>query len=123
MPEALALDLYTNAAEPARWSRTFQLNCLTDDLAASPPTMNEPMPLGAIAGGNRDAMIDEAQVQVLVSFPAFTVSVGDANALQAGQLVDLGVSLAQARVTMNVAGEEVARAGSWSWAATPPCCC
>jgi flagellar motor switch protein FliM len=69
--------------------------------------MNGPIPLAVIGGGNRDALIDDAQVQVIVSFAAFTLSVGDANALRAGQLVDLGVSLAQARVTVNVSGEEV----------------
>jgi flagellar motor switch/type III secretory pathway protein FliN len=70
--------------------------------------MKEPMPLEVIAGGNRDAMIDEAQVQVLVSFPAFTLPVGEANALREGYVVDLGVSLAQARMTVIVSGEEVA---------------
>jgi flagellar motor switch protein FliM len=69
--------------------------------------MKQSMPLGPIAGGSRDAMIDTAQVQVLVSFPAVTMSVSDANALRSGQIVDLGASLDKARMTVSVSGEAV----------------
>jgi flagellar motor switch/type III secretory pathway protein FliN len=69
--------------------------------------MQQPTSLEAIAGGHRDALIDAARVQVVVSFPAVTLSVGDANALRPGQVIDLGVSLAQARLTVSVSGEAV----------------
>ena len=69
--------------------------------------MKQSMHLETIAGGSRDAMIDAAQVEVLVSFPAITLSVSDANALRSGQIVDLGASLEQARMTVSVSGEVV----------------
>jgi flagellar motor switch/type III secretory pathway protein FliN len=52
-------------------------------------------------------MIDDACVQLVVSFPAVSIPVGDANALRAGQVVDLGVSLAEASLTVKVSGEDI----------------
>jgi flagellar motor switch/type III secretory pathway protein FliN len=69
--------------------------------------MNEPAPLGPIPAGRRDEMIDSARVQVVVSFPGLTLSVGEANALRAGQIVHLGVSLATAKMRVDVSGEDI----------------
>lgn len=49
-------------------------------------------------------MIDEARVQVVVSFPTITLSMADAYALRAGQVINFGVSLAEAQMAVKVAG-------------------
>jgi flagellar motor switch/type III secretory pathway protein FliN len=71
--------------------------------------MKEQNPLEPLAAAGRDAMIDEARVQVLVAFPALTLSVHEANALREGQVIDLGVSLVNAQMTVKVSGEEVCK--------------
>jgi flagellar motor switch/type III secretory pathway protein FliN len=69
--------------------------------------MNEPASLAPIAAGRRDEIIETARVQVVVSFPDFTLSVAEANALRAGQVVNLGVSLARAQMRVKVSGEDI----------------
>jgi flagellar motor switch/type III secretory pathway protein FliN len=69
--------------------------------------MKKTASLEPVAAGNRDAMIDQARVQVVVSFPAVWMSVADASALGTGQVIDLGVSLATARMTVQVTGEDI----------------
>lgn len=69
--------------------------------------MNKPIGLETVAAGDRNAMVDGAYMQVVVSFPATTLSVADTCALRAGHVIDLGVSLAQATMAVQVAGEEI----------------
>jgi flagellar motor switch/type III secretory pathway protein FliN len=69
--------------------------------------MNQPAPVAPIAAGRRDELIESARVQVVISFPDLTLSVGEANALRAGQVVDLGVNLATAQMRVRVSGEDI----------------
>lgn len=69
--------------------------------------MNESVAFKPVAAGGRDAMIDQACVRVVVSLPAVLMSVADASALKKNQVIDLGVSLAKAQMTVQVAGEDI----------------
>jgi flagellar motor switch/type III secretory pathway protein FliN len=69
--------------------------------------MNEPIPLQSFAAKRRNAMIDEAHVQVVVSFPAITLSVAEAGSLREGYVIDLGVSLANAKMAVKISGDDV----------------
>jgi hypothetical protein len=74
------------------------------------PKDHQPTRVDPIGGRDRDAMIDDACVQLVVSFPAVSIPVGDANALRAGQVVDLGVKLGEAWLTVKVSGDDIGEA-------------
>jgi flagellar motor switch/type III secretory pathway protein FliN len=61
----------------------------------------------ATIDGRRDDMVRDACVRLVVSFPALTLSVREAEALRNGVIVDLGVRLAQAAMSLQLENEVI----------------
>lgn len=86
------------------------------------PFRKDPIPLAPAAVTARDAIINEAAVQVVVSFPSVTLRVSEAEGLRRGVVLDLRVRLAEAAMTVQLENKVIgegrlvlvgANAGVW----------
>jgi hypothetical protein len=60
-----------------------------------------------VAAGRRGAMIDEARLRLVVSFPPVTLSVREAENLRNGVIVDLGARLSEAVMVLQLEDEVI----------------
>lgn len=61
-----------------------------------------------VLAGQRDAIVDDGAVEVVVAFPPITLSAAEAEALRAGQVLELKGRLAEMALSVQLGGRQVA---------------